>query len=99
MKIVLQESNKELNIVLKGWWFQMLLDMKQIDDEIGEDMGYRGFANSAEENVKLLQDCNQMCRLVLKGLINYLGSCNNKAAYTPQGFLHQKKSMLKGAIQ
>lgn len=48
----------------------MLLDMEKIDDEIGEDMGYRGFANSAKENVKLLQGSNQMCRLVLKGLIN-----------------------------
>lgn len=48
----------------------MLLDMEKIDDEIGEDMGYRGFVNSAKENLKLLQGSNQMCRLVLKGLIN-----------------------------
>jgi hypothetical protein len=48
----------------------MLLDMEKIDDEIGEDTGYRGFANSAKENDKLLQGSNQMCRLVLKGLIN-----------------------------
>jgi hypothetical protein len=50
--------------------FQMLLDMEKIDAEIGEDTGYRGFANSAKENVKLLQGSSQMCRLVLKGLIN-----------------------------
>jgi hypothetical protein len=64
----------------------MLLDMKQIDDEIGEDMGYRGFANSAEENVKTATKCVDWCQRV---------SLSTLGPATTRQLMHHKISCIR----